>query len=76
LGRGEPVRLRDVLERIGELTQATELFRFGVRPMRPNEPPEQVADVATAAAVLGWRAQISWQQGIAELCKATMELRG
>lgn len=69
LGRGEPVRLRDVLERIAVQTNSQDLFRFGARPMRPGEPQEQHADVAAAADLFGWHARISWQQGIHELCR-------
>ena len=68
LGRGAPVRLRAVLERIARRTQAEELFRFGARPLRANEPQEQFADVAAAERRLGWRAQISWETGVDELC--------
>ena len=69
LGRGEPVRLRDVLERIADQTNSRDLFRFGARPMRPGEPQEQYADVAAAADRFGWRARIPWQQGIDDLCR-------
>ena len=68
LGRGEPVRLRDVLERIAVQTNSQDLFRFGARPMRPGEPQEQYADIAAAAELLGWRAKIPWAQGIDALC--------
>ena len=69
LGRGEPVRLRDVLERIAVQTDSRGLFRFGARPMRPGEPQEQHADVAAAADLFGWRAEIPWKQGIDALCR-------
>ena len=68
LGRGEPVRLRAVLERIARRTNAEELFLFGARPLRANEPQEQFADVAAAEKELGWRARISWEAGVDELC--------
>ena len=68
LGRGEPVRLRDVLERIAERTGARDMFQYGTRPMRANEPPEQVAEVSSAEQCLGWRAEIPWPQGIDALC--------
>lgn len=74
LGRGEPVRLREVLERIAVQTNSQDLFRFGARPMRPGEPQEQHADVAAAADLFGWHARISWKQGIDSLCWA-METR-
>lgn len=70
LGWGEPVRLRDVLERIAERTDSRSLFRFGARPMRPDEPRVQYADTAAAANRLGWRARIPWPQGIDALCQA------
>lgn len=68
LGRGAPVRLRDILERIADQTNARELFRFGARPMRPGEPQEQYADVSAAADLFGWRAKIPWEKGIDALC--------
>ena len=69
LGRGEPVRLRDVLERIADQTNARELFRFGARPMRPGEPQEQYAETSVAADLFDWHAKISWKQGIDALCR-------
>ena len=72
LGRGVPVKLRDVLERIAENTGAHR-FHFGARPMRATEPREQYADVAAAETHLGWRADISWQQGIDALCQRNKE---
>ncbi|MGD9612232.1 MAG: NAD-dependent epimerase/dehydratase family protein [Kiritimatiellia bacterium] len=72
LGRGKPVRLRDVLERIAKKTAAQDLFRFGARPMRPGEPQEQYAETSTAAGLFGWRAKISWEKGIDALCKEAL----
>ena len=69
LGRGEPVRLRDVLERIARQTQSKERFHYGVRPLRAGEPGEQYADVSAAAVVLEWRAKIPWMAGIDGLCR-------
>lgn len=68
LGCGKPIKVRDVLERIVRKRNAAELFNFGARPMRTGEPMEQYADVSAAARRLGWRALISWEQGIDELC--------
>lgn len=69
LGRGEPVKVRDVLERIARLTGREHLFRFGVRPMRAGEPAVQFAATDTAESVLGWKAAIPWQEGIDRLCR-------
>jgi len=73
LGRGEPVRLRDVLERIAVNMQAEERFRFGARPMRPGEPGRQVADLAAVHRVLDWKAAVSWREGIDRLCAEAAE---
>lgn len=72
LGRGEPVRLREVLERIAKNMGAQDLFRFGARPMRPDEPQEQYAETSAAAGLFGWRARISWKNGIDALCEETI----
>ena len=68
LGRGEPVAVRDVLERMADRMGARELFRFGVRPRRLHEPAEQYADLTAAAVRLGWRARTPWTEGIDGLC--------
>ena len=73
LGRGEPVRLRDVLERIARKTDAADLFHFGARPMRVNEPQSQFADLKLAKALLKWHARISWKQGVDDLCRRGAE---
>ena len=69
LGRGAPVKVRDVLERIARQTGREQLFRFGVRPMRAGEPAVQFAATDAAESVLGWKAAIPWQEGIDRLCR-------
>jgi nucleoside-diphosphate-sugar epimerase len=68
LGCGEPIQLRNVLDRIAQNTQAQEFFHFGARPMRAGEPMEQYADVSAAKTLLGWSARISWKAGMDALC--------
>ena len=68
MGHGKPVRLRDVLERVARQMGAEEFFRFGARPMRVGEPREQYADLTAVRALLGWRAEIAWEDGIDALC--------
>lgn len=68
LGRGEGVKLRDVLERMARQTGREGLFRFGVRPMREGEPRVQFADTAAARETLGWKAAVPWREGIDRLC--------
>lgn len=68
LGRGEAVRVADVLNRIADLMDARDVFALGARPRRPGEPDEQVADTSRAAVLLGWRARTGWQEGISRAC--------
>lgn len=75
LGRGEPVKLRDVLARLARTAGCEERFRFGVRPMRAGEPQCQYAATDAARATLGWSASIPWQEGIDRLCR-TPDLQG
>jgi nucleoside-diphosphate-sugar epimerase len=75
LGRGEPVKLRDVLARLACTAGCEERFRFGVRPMRAGEPQCQYAATDAARAALGWTASISWREGIDRLCRAA-DLQG
>ena len=69
LGRGMPVRLRDVLEKMADVMAAREIFKFGARPMRVNEPQEQYADVTAARLGLAWEARIPWPEGIDAVCR-------
>lgn len=75
LGRGEPVKLRDVLARLARTAGCEERFRFGVRPMRAGEPQCQYAATDAARAALGWTASIPWRDGIDRLCRAA-DLQG
>lgn len=72
LGRGEPVRVREVLEHIAKKMTAQDLFRFGARPMRPVEPQVQYAETSAAAGLFGWRAKIPWKKGVDALCEETV----
>ena len=69
LGRGERVKLRDVLSRLARTAGCEDLFRFGVRPMRAGEPRYQYAATDAAKTTLGWTATIPWQEGIDRLCR-------
>lgn len=68
LGTGDAVRLRDLLSAIAECFGAEANFRFGARPRRTQEPDEQVADVARATSLLGWRPRVDWREGVRRIC--------
>jgi nucleoside-diphosphate-sugar epimerase len=70
VGTGEPVAVRAVLGRLGELLGAVGCCRFGAVPRRPGEPSVQVADTSRAARLLPWRAGIDWREGIGRLAEA------
>lgn len=64
LGTGVSTKLRDVLEQVAEQFGATDLFKYGVRPMRLGEPEFQVAATERAAKILGFTARINLDEGI------------
>jgi nucleoside-diphosphate-sugar epimerase len=59
LGTGVPRKVREVLERIGALFGVADRFAFGVRPMRPGEPLEQVAAIGRASELLEFKTELS-----------------
>ncbi len=69
LGRGEGVRVADILLTIAAHFNAGELFTLGAKPRRPGEPDQQIANCARARDLLGWTANVDWQTGI----RRTME---
>lgn len=68
LGSNDPVKVRTVLEEIGRQFDCLDQFTFGKLPLRPGEPPRQIADVHRAAKVLGWKPTLGWKAGIARTC--------
>jgi nucleoside-diphosphate-sugar epimerase len=70
VGTGQPVSVRAVLQRLGELLGAGERFRFGAIPRRPGEPPLQAAAAGRAARLLHWRARVDWREGIARVANS------
>jgi nucleoside-diphosphate-sugar epimerase len=58
VGRGEGVKLRDLLEAIARrLGAACGLLRFGALPMRPGEPAISYAAMDKARQLLGWQVE-------------------
>ncbi|HMO04568.1 MAG TPA: NAD(P)-dependent oxidoreductase [Kiritimatiellia bacterium] len=64
LGRGEGVRVADMVRTIAAHFGAEDYFNLGARPRRLNEPDVQVADCSRAAASLGWKAKVDWREGL------------
>ena len=63
VGSGTLVTVREVVERLGRLVGSAVAPRFGVVPERPREQV-RMADVASTAAALGWRARTSLDEGL------------
>jgi nucleoside-diphosphate-sugar epimerase len=73
LGAGMPVRVCDVLDLVGRTLGVRQHFHLGAVKRREGEPLVQFADVSRASSVLGWRARISWHDGVEQLCYASRE---
>lgn len=70
LGTGEPVAVRTLLLHLAKLLGPAADFRIGSIPRRTGEPGVQVADVTNAAALLEWKATVSWREGLDRLVEA------
>lgn len=64
VGTGIGTPLRDVIERIASMFDATELFSFGSKPMRPGEPDVQIAATEHSSRLLGFDSQVTLDQGL------------
>ena len=62
LASGEPTRLRDLVEALGDAAGRPELIRLGARPASAGEPAELVADVARLRDEVCWRPPRTLQQ--------------
>lgn len=63
IGSGEPVAVRDVALRLGDIVGRPDLIRLGARPAQAGEPPLLVANNA-ALTLLGWRPRFDLQAGL------------
>jgi nucleoside-diphosphate-sugar epimerase len=64
VGRGEAVRIRDVVQRLVRLVDPSIVPRYGAQPDR-FDSRARVADVEATAAALDWRARTSLDHGLA-----------
>jgi nucleoside-diphosphate-sugar epimerase len=63
IGSGTGVSLRHVVETLERASGRRDAVDFGAIPMRPDDPPQIVADI-TRLKSTGWRQQISLEQGL------------
>ena len=67
LGSGRPASVRHVVEQIYEFVGRGGRPLVGALPDRPGEEPQQIADAGRAADLIGWRAEISLDEGLRRL---------
>jgi UDP-glucose 4-epimerase len=64
LGSGEPVRVRDVVERIRDLAAPGMDLVFGEVPFRPDQVMRMQADISRLRAATGWAPRIGIDEGL------------
>jgi UDP-glucose 4-epimerase len=67
LGTGVATEVVAVVQRIYEIVGRGGRPLPGARPSRPGEAPRQVADANATATLIGWRARVSLDEGLAYL---------
>lgn len=73
LGGDRPLRLDSIVEMIGRLLGKRPRIEY--RPAHPADVPATSADVSKAAALLGWRPEISIEEGLRRSVQWYMENR-
>jgi nucleoside-diphosphate-sugar epimerase len=61
---GQPISLRALATRAGELIGRTELIEFGAIPAAPTDAPFVVADIERLSSQLAWSPSFSLDQGL------------
>lgn len=69
IGCGQPITLRTIIDRLGDIAGKKELLHIGAIPARANDTPLVVADVTKIGQDLGWSPRIGLDEGLA----ATLE---
>jgi len=64
LGSGRAVRVRDVVERIGDLAAPGMQLVFGEIPFRPDQVMHMEADISRLHQATGWQPRISIEEGL------------
>jgi nucleoside-diphosphate-sugar epimerase len=64
IAAGEEVSIRDLVTKIAELTGTHSQIEIGVLPYRPTEIWRMYADSTRAREILGWKPEISLEDGL------------
>lgn len=73
IASGQPVKLREVIARIGALMGRESLLRIGALPTREGDPPVLTASVARLREEVGWRPALDLDAGLAQTIRIPME---
>ncbi len=73
IASGEPVTVRELVERLAAIAGRPELPRFGALPEREGDPPRLVADVRRLRDEVGFVSRVGLDEG---LKRSLDELRG
>ena len=66
VGSGQPISLRTLVGRVGELLDRTDLIQFGAKPAAETDAPLVVADTGQLRSVLGWEPRYDLDRGLGE----------
>ena len=66
IGSGQPVVLRDLIDRVAALAGDRELVRYGDVPSPADEPARIVADVGRLHREVGWEPSMTLDEGLAD----------
>lgn len=64
IAAGEEVPIRDLVNKIAELTGTHEALEIGALPYRPTEIWRMYADSTRAREILGWKPEVSLAEGL------------
>jgi nucleoside-diphosphate-sugar epimerase len=73
IGTGRTASVREVVENVYRLIGGSGRPLIGALPARPGEVDRQVADAGRARQLIGWRAQVSLEDGLRETIEWTRE---
>jgi nucleoside-diphosphate-sugar epimerase len=64
IASGRPIRLLDIVTRIGQLMGRPDLIRLGAIPAAPTDTPLVVADTTRLTSALGWQPRTDLDEGL------------
>lgn len=67
IGSGQPIAVRDIIQKIGATLQRSELLEIGARPPQAGEPPLLVADVRRLQEEVGYEPRYDIDAGLAAM---------